>query len=253
MQRRSFLSRFPALAALVGAGAATPAAASGLAPENGRFEPVKHPQDDWLDSLPGKHRVVFDTWTASKFPEAMQFANNIYRGNRDYDLLEKDTAIVIVARHRTAPFAFNDAMWAKYGQYFSERMDFVDPKTNKAPNANVHYEHLQDFHPQGGQRQLGTELGGHIANVERRVHFHQVERRQQSRVGDDFHHHVRLAIVEAALDRRADTGRNLRIADVHVERHVNAGGAVARQVHSLLDHRRDALAIDVFHGEDVNL
>jgi intracellular sulfur oxidation DsrE/DsrF family protein len=149
MQRRSFLSRFPALAALAGAGAAKPAAAAGLAPENGRFEPVKHPQDDWLDSLPGKHRVVFDTWTASKFPEALQFANNIYRGNRDYDLSEKDIAIVIVARHRTAPFAFNDAMWAKYGKYFSERMEFLDPKTTKPPTANLYSAQLGGLLKQG--------------------------------------------------------------------------------------------------------
>jgi intracellular sulfur oxidation DsrE/DsrF family protein len=149
MQRRSFLSRFPALAALVGAGAATPAAAAAFAPENIRFEPVKHSQDDWLDSLPGKHRVVFDTWTAPKFPEAMQFANNIFRGNRDYELSEKDIAIVIVARHSTAPFAFNDAMWAKYGKYFSERMEFLDPKTNKPPTANVHAERLGGLLKQG--------------------------------------------------------------------------------------------------------
>jgi intracellular sulfur oxidation DsrE/DsrF family protein len=140
MQRRSFLSRFPALAALFGGGAVAPAAAAAA---ESRFEPVKHPQDEWLDSLPGKHRVVFDTWTASKFPDAMQFANNIYRGNKDgYELSEKDVAIVIVARHRTAPFAFNDAMWAKYGTSFSERMDFVDPKTKKAPTSNVYSAQL---------------------------------------------------------------------------------------------------------------
>jgi intracellular sulfur oxidation DsrE/DsrF family protein len=150
MQRRSFLSRFPALAALVGAGGAAPAAAAGLAPENGRFEPVKHSQDDWLDSLPGKHRVVFDTWTASKFPDALRFANNIYRGNKDgYELSEKDVAIVIVARHGSAPFAFNDAMWAKYGKYFSERMEFLDPKTSRAPTANVYSAQLGGLLKQG--------------------------------------------------------------------------------------------------------
>jgi len=148
MQRRSFLSRFPALAALFGAGAATPAIAA--AADGARFEPARHSQDDWLDSLPGKHRVVFDTWTAAKFPEAMQFANNIYRGNRDgYELSEKEVAIVIVARHRTAPFAFNDAMWAKYGKSFSERMEFLDPKSNKPPTANVHSEQLGRLIKQG--------------------------------------------------------------------------------------------------------
>jgi len=148
MQRRSFLSRFPAIAAFLGAGTVTPAAA--VAAETGRFEPVRHAQDDWLDSLPGKHRVVFDTWTASKFPDALQFANNIYRGNRDgYELTEKEIAIVIVARHRTAPFAFNDAMWAKYGKPFSERMDFLDPKTSKVPTGNVYSTQLGGLIKQG--------------------------------------------------------------------------------------------------------
>ena len=146
MLRRSFLSRFPAAAALFGVGDQKTGDA---APAPG-WEPVRHPQDDWLDQLPGKHRVVFDTWTAAKFPDAMQFANNIFRGNKDgYQLTEKDVAIVIVARHRTAPFAFNDAMWAKYGKPFSDRMEFLDPKTNKPPTANVHAARLGALLKQG--------------------------------------------------------------------------------------------------------
>jgi intracellular sulfur oxidation DsrE/DsrF family protein len=145
MLRRSFLSRFPALAAFTGVGDQKPMDAAPHA-----FEPVRHSQDDWLDQLPGKHRVVFDTWTAARFPESMQFANNIFRGNRDgYQLAEKDVAIVIVARHRTAPFAFNDAMWAKYGKPFSDRMEFLDPKTNKPPTVNVHAAQLGALLKQG--------------------------------------------------------------------------------------------------------
>ena len=145
MLRRSFLSRFPALAAFAGVGDQKP-----IDPAPHAFEPVRHSQDDWLDQLPGKHRVVFDTWTAARFPESMQFANNIFRGNRDgYQLAEKDVAIVIVARHRTAPFAFNDAMWAKYGKPFSDRMEFLDPKTNKPPTVNVHAAQLGTLIKQG--------------------------------------------------------------------------------------------------------
>src|SRR5262245_60295741 len=121
MLRRSFLSRFPAAAALLGIGDQKPATDS---PPAGTFEPTSHPQDEWFDSLPGKHRVVFDTWTAARFPDSMQFANNIFRGNRDgYQLPEKDVAIIIVTRHGATPFAFNDAMWAKYGKPFGERTE----------------------------------------------------------------------------------------------------------------------------------
>lgn len=133
MLRRSFLSRFPALAAFAGVGDQKP-----IDPAPHAFEPVRHSQDDWLDQLPGKHRVVFDTWTAARFPESMQFANNIFRGNRDgYQLAEKDVAIVIVARHRTAPFAFNDAMWAKYSTPMSARTKVTDPKGQGPAVVNV--------------------------------------------------------------------------------------------------------------------
>ena len=44
-------------------------------------------------------------------------------------------------------------------------------------------------------------------------------------LGNHLHQQVRFAVVEAAFDRRSDTGRNRRIADVEVERHVHAGGS----------------------------
>ena len=135
IQRRSFLSRFSVAAAALGF--SRPTAAAAAAPSSG-FEPSRHSQDEWMD-LPGKHRVVFDTWSAEKFDDAIRFANNIYRGNKDgYELAERDLAVIIIARHRTAPFAFNDAMWAKYGKAFSERMEFVDAKTKQAPATNPH-------------------------------------------------------------------------------------------------------------------
>jgi intracellular sulfur oxidation DsrE/DsrF family protein len=46
--------------------------------------------------------------------------------------------VVMVVRHRTAPFAFNDAMWAKYGKAFSDRMEFTDPKTHEPPTTNLY-------------------------------------------------------------------------------------------------------------------
>ena len=143
--RRSFLSTFSAVAALLGPGDQKPSESS-----PGRFEPVRHARDDWFDQLPGKHRVVFDTWTAEKFDDAIRFASNIFRGNKDgYDLSERDHAVVIVVRHRTAPFAFNDAMWAKYGKPFAERMQFTDPKTKQTPATNFYGPPLSALVKQG--------------------------------------------------------------------------------------------------------
>ena len=116
----------------------------------GPFEPARHARDDWFDQLPGKHRVVFDTWTADKFDDAIRFANNIFRGNKDgYDLTERDHAVVIVVRHRTAPFAFNDAMWTKYGKPFAERMELADSRTKQPPTTNPHGAPLSALIKQG--------------------------------------------------------------------------------------------------------
>ena len=116
------------------AGAATPG--QGKAPA--RWEPARHEKDDWLDKTPAKHRLVFDTTTPDAFGEALAFAGNYLRVNHtDYGLQDSDLSVVIVARHRSAAFAYNDAMWAKYGAPISTRSKFEDPKTKQPPTANV--------------------------------------------------------------------------------------------------------------------
>src|SRR5262249_699607 len=105
MLRRSFLSRFASAPALLGLGGG-PQAGEPRTPA-APFDAARHEQDDWLDKLPGRHRVVFDTWMAGRFSEAIGFSGNYFRANRDgYGLSEKDLAVVMVVRHQTAPFAF---------------------------------------------------------------------------------------------------------------------------------------------------
>lgn len=143
MQRRSFFSRLAGAGALVGLAPAAAVAASA-------FEAAKHEQDAWLDQLPGKHRVIFDTWTADKFREGLGFAGNYSRVSKDaYGLTDKDFALVICARHHTTPFAFNDAMWAKYGKHFSARMSFTDPKTSQPPAVNLYAAPMSNLIKQG--------------------------------------------------------------------------------------------------------
>ncbi len=55
-----------------------------------------------------------------------------------YGLKDSDLAVVIVARHKSTSFAYNDAMWAKYGKQFSEQSEYVDPKTKDAPKVNIY-------------------------------------------------------------------------------------------------------------------
>src|SRR5438874_1820518 len=133
--RRSFISGIAAAAAALGFGPATAEAdtkASG-------FQPVRHPQDDWLDKLPGKHRMFIDAVTANGAGEAILFANNLYEANKSaYSLGDSDLAIVICMRHFATPFAFTDAVWAKYGKGISEMLKFTDPRTHEAPATNLY-------------------------------------------------------------------------------------------------------------------
>lgn len=51
-------------------------------------------QDDWMDEIPGKHRVVFDTVSNEAMGEAHIFATNYLTANRNgYGLQNSDLAI----------------------------------------------------------------------------------------------------------------------------------------------------------------
>ena len=145
LARRSFLSRMGAGAAAFGAafGAGSwmqaqsaPKSTAAASP----WRPVRHPEDDWFDQPTAKHRFFLDTTTPEAFAQALTFARNFYTGNANgYGLADADIAQIICARHRSTAFAFNDAMWAKYGATLSERANgFVDPKTKQAPTSNIY-------------------------------------------------------------------------------------------------------------------
>jgi len=140
--RRSFLTRFGAGLTAFGTaftvGAATSSAQTGSVGSN--WKPARHATDDWMDELPGGHRFILDNVSATGFAGAMQYAGNFFNVNRDdYGLSDDDLAVIIVARHFSTPFAFNDAMWAKYGASFSQLSSYIDPQTNAAPTINVYH------------------------------------------------------------------------------------------------------------------
>lgn len=139
--RRSFIGRFSAgIAAFAAAGlGAREGDAQGAPPQDGTFKPMRHPQDDWLDQVPGKHRFFFDATSPNGAGEAITFAGNYYAASKaGYGLEPSDLAVVICLRHWATPFAFSDAMWAKYGVHLAERIRFNDPRTQAAPTVNVY-------------------------------------------------------------------------------------------------------------------
>lgn len=141
LARRSFLSQVGVgMSTLVGATAlAEAAAAQGKPAPGARFQPVRHAQDDWLDKIPGKHRFVFDTTTPDAFGGSLLYSNNFFTVNQDaYGLTNPDLAVVIVARHFSTPFAYNDAIWAKYGPAIGKLLNVNDPQTKESPKVNIY-------------------------------------------------------------------------------------------------------------------
>ena len=130
--RRSFLSSLGAAFAL------KPPTIPQQSGARSGSQPVRHTEDDWFDELGAKHRMVFDTTTPDGFGAALLFGNNFLDVNKNaYGLEYSDIGLVIVVRHNSTPFAYNDAIWSKYGRIFAQRLNFTDPKNKKPPEVNV--------------------------------------------------------------------------------------------------------------------
>ena len=140
LARRSFVSRLGSgLAALIGVGGPVSATAQVSREPGAPWRPTRHPADDWLDQIPGQHRAFFDASSPTGAGEALAFASNFLLASRQgYGLGDADNAVVICLRHWATPFAFTDAMWAKYGVHLSERIRFTDPVSHAAPTVNVY-------------------------------------------------------------------------------------------------------------------
>ena len=174
LRRRTFLSQV-GVAGVAAAAAGVAGAAPAAAQTNGvRFQPARHTQDDWLDSLPGKHRLFLDAVNGPGAGDALLFAGNFLNMNKSgYDLADSDSAVVICVRHFATPFAWSDAIWAKYGAAFTELVKLNDPKTGKAPTINLYQK--SDYGMQ--LNNLGTttddliKRGVHFAVCDAATHF----------------------------------------------------------------------------------
>jgi intracellular sulfur oxidation DsrE/DsrF family protein len=157
LARRSFLTGMGTGMTLLGTAAAivVPSSAEAQAVTGSRFQPARHSQDDWLDQIPGQHRCVFDTTTPEGANTAALYAGNFFTANQNgYSLQNTDLAVVIVLRHNSTPFAYNDSIWAKYGTPISQQAgNFVDPRTKTVPILNVYRTQLEGL----------TQRGVHLA------------------------------------------------------------------------------------------
>jgi intracellular sulfur oxidation DsrE/DsrF family protein len=139
LARRSFFSKLGLGLAGGAAVAAAGSTAQAQSTDGSRFQPVRHAQDDWLDQLPGKHRYVVDAPNPEGFGDALAFLNNYFTVNEnDYGLKDGDLAVVLIARHLSTAFGYNDTIWSKYGKPISDRNGFLDPKTKQPPTLNIY-------------------------------------------------------------------------------------------------------------------
>lgn len=152
-ERRTFLTGLNA-----GATALTAMAVGGVALAQVKaapataFQPARHAQDDWMDAIPGKHRLVFDTTSVQGIQDALLYATNFMNVNRnDYGLQNQDLAVIIIARHISTSYGFNNDMWAKYGAALAGGPPAADGQAKEAPKANPSAMSLASLATQGIQ------------------------------------------------------------------------------------------------------
>jgi intracellular sulfur oxidation DsrE/DsrF family protein len=105
-----------------------------------------------MDQIPGKHRLVIDTTTVDGFRDGLLFASNFMLANRnDYGLQNQDLAVIVIARHVSTAYGYNNDMWAKYGASLGAPAPSADAKAKEAPKANPSAGSLAALSNQGVQ------------------------------------------------------------------------------------------------------
>jgi hypothetical protein len=101
--------------------------------------PEVYPQDAWLDEGGRRHRMVFDTVSATGLGLGLNFSKNFFEANREaYGVAPSEVSVVIIARHFSTPLMFNDHVWEKYGDYLVDRIKLFDPRTKAPPRVNLY-------------------------------------------------------------------------------------------------------------------
>ena len=164
-----------------------------------------------MDTLPGKHRTVIDCALAGAAGTGVFYANNLFIANRNgYDLADRDVAIIVVLRHEATTFAFNDAIWAKYGTVLGPLGKVSDPRTKQPPTVNPL-----------DSREFGSAMtnNGITASslASRGAHF---------AVCDMATHRIADAIATAVKAPAADVYKDL-VANLLPNAHVVAAGVLA--------------------------
>lgn len=127
-------------AGMVVAAAGIAACSSGAKSEaqaTGSWEPTAENLDSWLDKPGTRHRMVFDSLTGEGGAEALDFANNFIHVNESaYGVKPEQLGVVVILRHMSTPYGYNQAVWAKYGKGFAEKMGLKGEAAKAAATTN---------------------------------------------------------------------------------------------------------------------
>ncbi|MGN6277432.1 MAG: hypothetical protein ACTHM8_01755 [Sphingomonas sp.] len=129
------------LGAMLAGASATPALAEvQRASDSGAaagYTPAFEPQDAWLDDPAKRHRMVLDTTSPGAAGSALFFADNFYTANKTgYGIAPQAVGVVIVLRHMSTPFGYNDAIWKKYGAAAADQLGLKGAQAIKATKGN---------------------------------------------------------------------------------------------------------------------
>ena len=106
-----------------------------------------------MDTLPSGHRMVFDAISPHGADDIRHYASNVFAANKSgYDVDSRDIGVIVILRHEATPYAYNDAMWAKYGGVFAAELRL----TQKSPAANPGNAGSESFDALSA---LGTHYG----------------------------------------------------------------------------------------------
>lgn len=163
LDRRDFMGLAAAMAA-VGVGAALPAATAAAA-QGPSTEFTR-----WLDSIPGKQKVLLDMREPNGGMALAWAWVWLYTAPQAYGVPESDVGAALVLRHNAIPVALDDAAWRKYklGEFFS----ITDPDTGKPAVRNPYYLTMKDpFLPDMAMQKL-IDRGVRVIACDMAIHFY---------------------------------------------------------------------------------
>jgi intracellular sulfur oxidation DsrE/DsrF family protein len=101
------------------------------------WAPAPETIDSWLDKPGTRHRMAFDSIGGEGGAEALGYANNFLHVNEaDYGLKPEQVGVVVIFRHMSTPYGYNNSIWAKYGKKFAEQMKLDPDSAMRAATMN---------------------------------------------------------------------------------------------------------------------